>query len=335
MHRERERSWRPPGRRWRSSPPSARASRRRNRRLPRLPDWARSQSILPRRRSLISSRRSPSSRLKGQFPPGTEPVLRDAHPKTHALVRAEFIVLDGLKDDVRYGVFKEPRRFDALIRFSAGGIEVQADSVPQANGMAIKLFGVEGEKTPGGREGRQDPGLRDDQQIPQLFRAEPGWTIRRARGAWHGGPNSRHRRILPEPSGRGESRHDDARKRAAVESIRGAILECRTRFKLGPHAIKFSAKPISVVPETPGTGPDFLREVARKQIAEGDVYFDFLIQVQTDPVTMPVEDSLVVWDEELAPFQACSSGPHSEAGHRYRLAIRRSPRPSRSILGTR
>ena len=43
--------------------------------------------------------------------------------------------------------------------------------------------------------------------------------------------------------------------------------------------------------------------MARKQIAEGDVYFDFLIQVQTDPVTMPVEDSLVVWDEELAPFQ--------------------------------
>ena len=85
-------------------------------------------------------------RLQAQFPPGTQPVLRDAHPKTHVLVRAEFIVLADLPEQLRYGIFKEARTYDALIRFSAGGIEVQADTVPQANGMAIKLLGVEGEK---------------------------------------------------------------------------------------------------------------------------------------------------------------------------------------------
>ena len=36
--------------------------------------------------------------------------------------------------------------FDALIRFSAGNVEVQEDTVPQAAGMAIKLLGVDGEK---------------------------------------------------------------------------------------------------------------------------------------------------------------------------------------------
>ena len=59
---------------------------------------------------------------------------------------AEFIVLDGLPEELRHGVFRTPRSFDALIRFSAGNVEVQADTEPQAAGMAIKLLGVEGEK---------------------------------------------------------------------------------------------------------------------------------------------------------------------------------------------
>ena len=111
-------------------------------------------------------------RLQAQFPAGTQPVLRDAHPKTHVLVRAEFIVLADLPEQLRYGIFKEARTYDALIRFSAGGIEVQADTVPQANGMAIKLFGSRGRKDPGKRERRKDPGFRDDQQFSQLLRQE-------------------------------------------------------------------------------------------------------------------------------------------------------------------
>ena len=241
-------------------------------------------------------------RLKGQFPPGTEPVLRDAHPKTHALVRAQFIVLDGLPEDLRYGVFKEPRTFDALIRFSAGGIEVQSDSVPQANGMAIKLFGVEGEKL---LEDERDAKTQDFVMINNF----PSFFVRNLVDY-----QAVHEALgMEDPAaGTAEFFKNHPEEARAVMTMRGseplaspfqARYWSQTPFKLGPHAIKFSANPISVIPGTPGTGPDFLREVARKQIAEGDVYFDFLIQVQTDPVAMPVEDSLVVWDEERAPFQ--------------------------------
>ena len=103
--------------------------------------------IEPGEQDLIDSITAVSlDRLKKQFPPGVRPVKRDAHPKAHGLVSAEFIVLDGLPEQLRYGVFRAPRTFDALIRFSAGNVEVQADTVPQAAGMAIKLLGVEGDK---------------------------------------------------------------------------------------------------------------------------------------------------------------------------------------------
>ncbi len=241
-------------------------------------------------------------RLKGQFPPGSEPVLRDAHPKTHVLVRAEFIVLDNLPETLRYGVFKEARTFDALIRFSAGGIEVQDDSVPQANGMAIKLFGVEGEKL---LENERDAETQDFVMINNF----PSFFVRNLVDY-----QAVHEALgMEDPTaGTAEFFRNHPEEARAVMTMRGseplsspfqARYWSQTPFKLGPHATKFSANPISVPPVAPGSGPDFLRDVALEQISEGDIYFEFLVQVQTDPVAMPVEDSLVVWDEEKAPFE--------------------------------
>jgi hypothetical protein len=74
---------------------------------------------------------------------------------------------------------------------------------------------------------------------------------------------------------------------------------------LGPNAIKFSAKPTFHTANSPpeAEGPDFLREAMRQQLSDDDVYFDFLVQVQTDPVRMPIEAPLTVWDEAQSPFQ--------------------------------
>ena len=40
-----------------------------------------------------------------------------------------------------------------------------------------------------------------------------------------------------------------------------------------------------------------------KQVGAEDVYFEFGVQLQTDPVEMPVEDPLVMWDEAVSPFK--------------------------------
>ena len=243
-------------------------------------------------------------RLRAQFPPGTQPVLRDAHPKTHVLVRAEFIVLADLPEQLRYGIFKEARTYDALIRFSAGGIEVQADTVPQANGMAIKLFGVEGEKI---LEDEKDAKTQDFVMINNF----PSFFVRNLFDY-----QAVHEALGMEDPTAGTATFfkDHPEELKAVLAMRGseplaspfqARYWSQTPFKLGPHAMKFSAAPISAI--APGTydtsGQDFLREVGSEQIAQQDVYFDFLVQVQTDPEAMPVEDLLVVWDEALSPFQ--------------------------------
>src|SRR5579883_1590344 len=72
------------------------------------------------------------------------PVPRDQHPKQHGCVWAEFIVEDNLPENIRVGVFKEPKTYKAWIRFSSR--QEQDDSKGDAQAMAIKLLGVKGEK---------------------------------------------------------------------------------------------------------------------------------------------------------------------------------------------
>lgn len=242
-------------------------------------------------------------RLKVQFPEGTQPVLRDAHPKTHALVKAEFIVPDDLPPALQHGVFKKPHTYDALIRFSAGGIKVQSDEIPQANGMAIKLIGVEGDKI---LPNEKDAKTQDFVMINNF----PSFFVRNLKDY-----QSVHEALGNEDPTAGTAKFflNHPEELAAVKAMRGAEplkspfnarYWSQTPIRLGPNAIKFSVRPLSAIPASkPHDGNDFLQLVARDQISQGDIYFEFLVQVQSDPVAMPVEDSLVVWDEAKAPFQ--------------------------------
>ena len=74
----------------------------------------------------------------------TSRAARDALPKAHGCVKAEFRDLDTLPPGLRVGVFAAARAFEAWVRFSSGSGVPQADSVGDGRGMAIKLLGVEG-----------------------------------------------------------------------------------------------------------------------------------------------------------------------------------------------
>src|SRR3954467_6958513 len=71
---------------------------------------------------------------------------RDAHPKMHGVVKAEFIVEPDLPPPLRIGIFSAPRTFQAWIRFSNANASLRPDIKRDIRGMAIKLMGVSGEK---------------------------------------------------------------------------------------------------------------------------------------------------------------------------------------------
>lgn len=257
------------------------------------------ETIDPQEDAFIETlKRLTMERLSQQYPDGAA-VRRDAHPKTHGLVTAQFIVLDDFSYTLRHGVFKEPRTFDAVIRFSAGDIFPYPDTrVPRSGGMAIKLLGVEGDKLLE-RE-------RHAQTQDFIMINFPGFLTQTFESY-----EALHVASTPETRARFYQEHPAEEALYKTQSLEPFHNPLQARYfsqvpyLLGPQAIKFSAKPVSNAANRPAAaeGPDFLRDALREQVAASDVYFDFMVQVQTDPVRMPIEDSLTIWDEASSPFR--------------------------------
>ncbi len=238
-------------------------------------------------------------------------MLRDVHSKGHGCVEAEFIVRDDLPDELRVGVFKEPVSFPAVIRFSNAGALAPIggtvkDSTRDARGMAIKLLGVQGTKL---LEDDKDATTQDfllftaknffTEGPEGFFDLMKAITTNRVVQIWF---------LLTHPS----------ITRALISSLHqdSSLLELQYfsavpyRFgsktdRFGSRAVKYSARPSSdrktSLPNNPSD--DFLRERLQERLSREDVYFDFMVQFQTDPYLTPIENGLVIWNEEIAPFR--------------------------------
>ena len=238
------------------------------------------------------------ARMRIQYPEGTE-VRRDAHPKSHGLVKARFEVSDGLPPELRHGVFAEPKAFDALVRFSASGTEVSSDTVKQAHGMAIKLLDVPGEKALADEAGATTQDFVMINYPTFLSRTVSDYSAFHAARAGGLPATEAFLKISPEVL-------------RAITGLNGSPfwnpLQSRywsqTPYRLGPGAMKFSARPLGPPerPFTPEPSQNYLRDAMVKQIGAEEVVFEFLVQLQRDPVKMPVEDSLTEWKESDSPF---------------------------------
>jgi hypothetical protein len=71
--------------------------------------------------------------------------MRDQHAKSHACLRARFVVNDNLPAGFETGVFKPKQTYDALVRFSNALGTRESDHRPDGRGMAIKLLNVKGQ----------------------------------------------------------------------------------------------------------------------------------------------------------------------------------------------
>jgi catalase len=221
---------------------------------------------------------------------------RDAHPKAHGCVQAEFRVLPKLSKELQVGIFAEPRVFPAWIRYSNGSGKIQADKVGDARGMAIKLMGVE---------------LSASNTLDFLMINHPVFLVRNAadyvefQKAVSADIPSQF--FFPGWNPFNFRLHEFGIVNAIQNKKVANPLDTRywstTPYLFGTNTMKFSARPCganSLFAET--STPDFLRENMSKQLAQGQGCFDFLVQLRSHPLKMPIEDPTIEWDEKDAPF---------------------------------
>ena len=72
--------------------------------------------------------------------------LRDAHAKSHGIVRGTLTVPDGLDAPLAQGLFARPGTYPVIARFSTSPGDILADGVASFRGLALKVLGVDGPK---------------------------------------------------------------------------------------------------------------------------------------------------------------------------------------------
>jgi hypothetical protein len=235
------------------------------------------------------------------------PARRDAHAKHHGCLRAEFIVENQLPDELRFGTFQEGMHYHAYVRFSNSSENVQSDQLPDAHAMAVKLLGVHGPRTldlPGSEQHTQDlimvqhPVFFSRNASEYVSFSEALLTGQDALQAW----------MQAHPY---EGAIMAATAAYVVENPCAMSYYSMVPYKLGPQAMKFSARPAAgqALLAAQEKSDNYLREVLVEQLSHGPVVYEFFVQVQRDPQRFPVEDPTVVWPEDwVSPTQPALTG---------------------------
>lgn len=227
---------------------------------------------------------------------------RAGNTKTHGLVRAEFTVRDDLPEHMRRGIYAEPRTYRAWVRFSGPGPYITAD-IDDIGFMSIgiKLMGVPG------------PKLMDDEQFtldmfgvspPTFVTGDTKANVELQYWSYQNAPlyyfvNFQHPHIF-------NGLIQMLWVKTQTSPLEGAYFSCVPYLLGDGQAMQYSVQPRlktrTRVPRLPFRPPDnYLRDAMVATLARQDVEFDILLQVQTDPFLMPIENNEVLWPEKLSP----------------------------------
>jgi len=241
-----------------------------------------------------------SAQLERLWTPGN--FERGGHTKTHGIVRAELTVRDDLPQHMRRGLFVEPRTFRAWVRFSGPGPYVTPDIDDVGfMSMSIKLMGVPGPKLMEDERHTQDfLGVSTPTFVTPDTRANvrlQHWSYRNAQIFYFLDPRDSH--VL-------DSIMQLLWTKTQRSPLEGDYFSC-VPYLLGEgqamqYAFLSRRKERSRVPRLPRRPPDnYLREAMAKTLAQEDVEFDIVLQVQTDPHKMPIENNAVLWPTSVSP----------------------------------
>ncbi len=233
---------------------------------------------------------------------------RGQHAKATGCVRGVFTIRDDVPADLRYGVFRQPKQsFQAVVRFSNSAETMDSDKTVAARGMAIKLLDVTGAPAiPGADQCCQDFLTINLPVFPFATPAEyvKFFDLRTApvvgdllAGVWFALFHPGHLTSVAE---------------LASETVASPLVRywSGSPYWLGPagmaggHAVKYSLVPSfddAAPPDEPKSrSDDYLSQALARYLRTQEAIFEFRVQLQTDPVAMPVEDTSVEWDEEVS-----------------------------------
>jgi len=228
--------------------------------------------------------------------------LRQIHPKMNGCVKAEIIIEPNLAPELRVGMFKEAVSYPAWIRFSNGNTKPLPDQKKDIRGCGIKIMNVPGDKIIGSGTpiGNHDFILMNtknfvSKKVGHFYRILNVVTTPITIGS-----------IFPKIIAAARSLPILLRAAAAkvkIDHPLGISYFSTVPFGFGDdtRAVKYGLIPAATnrLEYTDARDKDFLRLNMAATLARHEILYDFCVQFQEDPLTMPIENPTVVW---ASPF---------------------------------
>jgi len=229
----------------------------------------------------------------------TGTTYRDTHAKGHAAVRATFTVESDLPPELKVGLFAKPHTYPAWVRLSNLNPVPQDDIKKDIRALSIKLMDVDGD-----RLWQSEPGARTLDLImmgSQTFLAPNLQVFYDMEVAILKGGLAVLWFFLTHPA----VFLTIAKSQKKTANLLQIPYWSQTAYAFGDKVVQYhmqpQQQPTSTIPSNPTS--NFLRERLKADLGRQEAAFDFMVQLQTNPVKMPIENPMVAWDPQLSPYR--------------------------------
>lgn len=245
--------------------------------------------------------------------------VRDAHAKSHGILKGELEIYEDLPEELKQGLFAAAKTYPVIIRYSTAPGDILPDGVAAIRGMAIKVVGVEGEKIlPQLKDAvTQDfvlcnhPTISAGDVSSYLKQAlilekatqQPEEVQKIATTALRAGASVLRAVGFDVTGGAGGQAMPETH-------ILGETFFSQAAIRYGDYVAKLNVAPVSenlkaLTGASIDTGnPSVLRDLVVEFFNTNDAEYEIGIQLCTDTDAMPIEDASVEWSEEASPYRA-------------------------------
>lgn len=256
------------------------------------------------------------------------------HPRSYGTVQAIFKIDPDLSKEYQVGLFANPgKQYKSIIRFSnlatLVGPDINMSGRPCSQGMAIKLFNVDGKMLSDDKKGNNQDFLMINQPNFTFANIEDYLRLQRNMEKLNDRQDDYFLPLrLKDPTfkkliikyGKAEKiETNDIQHTLStykiVQSIQitpvanplGISYFSAAPFLFGPDRVmKFSARPRVAIPPTQVPQPsadNYLRNSIIETLhGKEPIVFDFLVQIRKEVGEVDIEDATTVWDEKTYPF---------------------------------
>lgn len=242
--------------------------------------------------------------------------VRDAHVKSHGILKAQVIVEANLPEYLAQGAFAQPVTYDAIIRLSTGASKIKADADRDVYGFALKILGVHGERAIAADTSHNQDFLMVNNPIIPFGDAQAYATFLKLVGT-----------VTSDVSSAKDKLHEIVdliknKQTPLVHKVISALAQANTHHILGETFFSMAAMrygnymaKISVAPLSPEvsalTGTQVanidqfssIRDAVVEFFQHNSAQYQLCAQLCANLDTMPIEDASILWSEDESAHQ--------------------------------